>query len=91
MEQPRELTYQYELKDIEDEINDKVINIRVQSSRSLLSKINFDTKQKAREVIGLSVAVVLGFNIGDGNIRDKLLQGKFIMNVSKSDLLSCDV
>ena len=28
--------------------------------------------QTVREIVGLSVAVILGFNIGDGNIRDRL-------------------
>ena len=36
----------------------------------LLKKI--PTKQHMREMVGLSVAVVLGFNIAGGNIRDRL-------------------
>ena len=45
------------------------------SSKSLLDKIPNHHKQKAREVMGLCVALVLGFNIGGGNIRDSLRSG----------------
>ena len=36
--------------------------------------------QKAREVIGLSVAVILGFNIGDGNLRYRLKGDVWFLN-----------
>ena len=48
------------------------------SSRRLLDKIPAQHKQKAREVMGLCVALVLGFNIGGGNIRDSLRSGALI-------------
>ena len=52
----------------DDEAKRKLSRPRQAVSRSL--------KQRAREVMGLSVAVILGFNIGDGNIRDKLDTGE---------------
>ena len=38
-------------------------------------------QQTVREVIGLSVAVILGFNIGDGNLRDRLQGGQTVLRV----------
>ena len=62
--------------DIEEENQDnKLFNTRSRSNRSLLGKLALSPgsgKQKAREVMSMSVAIVLGFNIGGGNIRDRL-------------------
>ena len=44
---------------------------RARSRSSLLSS----AEQGARTVMGLSVAVVLGFNIGGGNIRSRIGAG----------------
>ena len=44
---------------------------RTRSRSSLLSS----AEQGARTVMGLSVAVVLGFNIGGGNIRSRIGAG----------------
>ena len=44
---------------------------RTRSRGSLLSS----AEQGARTVMGLSVAVVLGFNIGGGNIRNRIGAG----------------
>ena len=52
---------------------ERFIIIKERSSRSLLDKLSSgESKQKAREVMSMSVAIVLGFNIGGGNIRDRL-------------------
>ena len=52
---------------------ERFIIIKERSSRSLLDKLSSgESKRKAREVMSMSVAIVLGFNIGGGNIRDRL-------------------
>ena len=40
-----------------------------------LSQIPNEHKQRGLQAMGLSVAVVLGFNIGGGNLRDRLASG----------------
>ena len=47
----------------------------------LVLQTSEDQKQKAREFLSLSVAVVLGFNIGGGNRRDKLSSGNKIIKL----------
>ena len=42
---------------------------------SYLSQIPNEHKQRGLQAMGLSVAVVLGFNIGGGNLRDRLASG----------------
>ena len=39
-------------------------------------RVRVRVHQTVREIIGLSVAVILGFNIGDGNLRDRLQGGQ---------------
>lgn len=51
---------------------------RTRSRGSLLSS----AEQGARTVMGLSVAVVLGFNIGGGNIRNRIGAGATITPAS---------
>ena len=48
----------------------------------LVLQTSEDQKQKAREFLSLSVAVVLGFNIGGGNRRDKLSSGNKIIKIT---------
>ena len=66
--------------DIEDENKEhqKTIHERSRSNKSLLGKLSMPSgngKQKAREMMSMSVAIVLGFNIGGGNVRDRLCHG----------------
>ena len=46
-----------------------------QMDSCFLSQIPNEHKQRGLQAMGLSVAVVLGFNIGGGNLRDRLASG----------------
>ena len=48
---------------------------------AMLTEVPSSLKQRAWEVMALSLAVILGFNIGDGNIRDKLETGEMIVRL----------
>ena len=51
-----------------------------------LKAVPSSLKQRAWEVMALSLAVILGFNIGDGNIRDKLETGERIVDCLRNVL-----
>ena len=52
-----------------DDSSKKVTGVRTK----MLDRQRVRVDQTVREVVGLSVAVILGINIGDGNLRDRLL------------------
>ena len=55
--------------------------IRVKRESCFFSQIPNEHKQRGLQAMGLSVAVVLGFNIGGGNIRDRLGPGQSCVSV----------
>ena len=55
--------------------SDKVTGVKTRLLNRIPTRQRLRLDQRMREMVGLSVAVVLGFNIGDGNIRDRL-QGR---------------
>ena len=55
--------------------SDKLTGIKTRLLNRIPTRQRLRLDQRMREMVGLSVAVVLGFNIGDGNIRDRL-QGR---------------
>ena len=50
----------------------KVTVVRTKMLDRIPTRQRMRVDQTVREIVGLSVAVILGFNIGDGNIRDRL-------------------
>ena len=55
------------------EVNSKQVTVvRTKLLDRIPTRQRMRVEQTVREIIGLSVAVILGFNIGDGNIRDRL-------------------
>ena len=50
----------------------KVTVVRTKMLDRIPTRQRMKVDQTVREIVGLSVAVILGFNIGDGNIRDRL-------------------
>ena len=78
---------------VESEDSENQIEMREHSAVPRAEGQASSLKQRAREVMGLSVAVILGFNIGDGNIRDKLDSGAdllhYMVNVSSIKFECC--
>ena len=72
---------------VESEDSENQIEMREHSAVPRAEGQASSPKQRAREVMGLSVAVILGFNIGDGNIRDKLDSGADLLHYMSMSVL----